>query len=151
MITLYTDGSSKGNPGAGGYAAILQYKEHTKELVGAFNKTTNNRMELMALIAGLEAITKKNQQIIIYTDSRYIVDAINKGWIQRWFATNFKKKKNQDLWRRLWQSYIQHQIQLRWVRGHAGHPQNERCDTLAVQAAEKGPWKEDLGYIAHTS
>jgi len=150
MITLHTDGASQGNPGPGGYAAILQYDIHRKELAGAYKKTTNNRMELMAVIVGLEAIKKKNQQVILYTDSLYIVNPINKGWLKKWLKNGFKGKKNQDLWLRFWQVYQKHQVQLKWLKGHTGHLENDRCDFLAVEAAKKGPWPEDHGYITQS-
>ncbi|MEM7173673.1 MAG: ribonuclease HI [Bacteroidota bacterium] len=151
MITLYTDGSSQGNPGPGGYAAILIYDGHTKELVGAYQKTTNNRMELMAVIVGLESIKKMGQQVKVYSDSRYIVDAVNRGWLRGWLNRGFVQKKkrikNKDLWLRFWQVYQAHEVELGWIEGHAGHVGNERCDFLAVQAAQKGPWQEDVGYM----
>lgn len=156
MITLHTDGACQGNPGLGGYAAILQHGTHRKELIGAYEKTTNNRMELMAVIVGLEAIKKENQQVVIYTDSRYIVDAMNKGWLKNWLKKGFKigkkgekTRKNKDLWLRFWAVYQQHQVTLNWLQGHAGHVENERCDFLAVQAATKGPWLKDHGYITN--
>lgn len=147
MITLYTDGSSQGNPGPGACAVVLQYGSHRKELVEAYERTTNNRMELMALIIGLEALRKECQEVTVYTDSRYIADAINAGWLKNWLKKDFKGKKNKDLWLRFWKLYKKHQVKVRWIRGHTGHPENERCDFLAVQAAQKGPWLRDVGYI----
>lgn len=149
MITIYTDGSSKGNPGPGGCAAYLSYRNHIKELSSAFETTTNNRMELMAVILALEVITKKDHPVRLYTDSMYITNAIHKGWLQRWLKNNFKGKKNKDLWSRFWKLYQQHKkITLHWVKGHAGNPLNERCNDLAMQAAENGPWQKDHGYLA---
>ena len=135
-VSIYTDGAAKGNPGPGGFGTILRFGKHEKELSGGFRKTTNNRMELMAVIAGLEALTKDGLQITIYSDSKYFIDAIDKGWIYNWMKTRFAKKKNQDLWMRLMRSYAKHKVKLVWVKGHAGHPENERCDALAVAAAE---------------
>lgn len=136
MVSIYTDGAAKGNPGPGGFGTILRFGKHEKELSGGFRKTTNNRMELMAVIAGLEALTKEGLHITIYSDSKYVIDAIDKGWIYNWMKTGFAKKKNQDLWMRLMRSYSKHKVKLVWVKGHAGHPENERCDVLAVEAAE---------------
>ncbi|MFN0275439.1 MAG: ribonuclease HI [Chitinophagales bacterium] len=136
MVKLFTDGAAKGNPGPGGFGAILQYNKHEKELSSGFRKTTNNRMELMAVIAGLEALNKENLDVTIYSDSKYVVDAIEKGWVYDWMKTGFKKKKNKDLWLRLMRSYAKHKIKLVWIKGHAGHPENERCDALAVEASE---------------
>ena len=146
MISLYTDGSSQGNPGRGGYGAILVYKGHEKELSEGYLCTTNNRMELLAVIVGLEALKGKGHHVKVYSDSRYVVDAVEKGWLKKWIAVNFKKKKNSDLWRRFWEIYQQHRVSLHWVRGHAGHPMNERCDALAVNKASSGPWLVDEGY-----
>ena len=137
MIEIFTDGASSGNPGPGGYGAILRSGSHIKELSGGFRKTTNNRMELMAVISALEAIKKPNQQITIYSDSKYVIDAIEKKWVYNWMKKGFKDKKNKDLWLRLISVYSQHQIRFVWVKGHAGHPENERCDELAVAAAKQ--------------
>ena len=146
IIQLYTDGSSRGNPGRGGYAAILSYQGHEKKLSGAFRKTTNNRMELLAVIKGLEAITKPAQQVTVYADSKYVVNPITQGWLTSWEKKGFVKKKNIDLWQRFLQVYRHHRVRMVWVRGHAGHPYNERCDQLATQAVLNGPWAIDKGY-----
>lgn len=146
QITLYTDGAAKHNPGQGGYAAILTCQNTSKEICGAYKKTTNNRMELMAIIRGLEAIKKAFQNIHIYSDSKYVVDAVGKGWLVRWQKNGFKGKKNADLWRRFLQAYQKHTVTLNWIKGHAGHPNNERCDELAKQCATFGPWQTDVGY-----
>ncbi len=147
MIFLYTDGACINNPGLGGYAALLKHRQGSKTFTGAFKNTTNNRMELMGVIIGLEAIKIENQQVAIYTDSRYIVDSINRGWLKKWLvSSNFKGKKNQDLWHRLWKVYKQHQIEIHWVKGHTGHTENEYCDTLATRKAKQGTWKQDHGY-----
>lgn len=145
MIQLYTDGAAKGNPGPGGYGSILIYGDQYKELHGAYARTTNNRMELMAVIVGLEAV-KKQQTITVYTDSRYVVDSVQKGWLWQWVQQGFKKRKNSDLWRRFITVYKKHHVRFEWIKGHAGHPLNERCDTLAVMAADKGPWEVDAVY-----
>lgn len=138
MIILYTDGAAKGNPGPGGYGAVLKFGKHRKELNKGFRLTTNNRMELLAVIAGLEAIKSNEHKITVYSDSKYVVDAINKGWLSRWIKKDFKNKKNIDLWQRLIPLLKKYEVSFNWVKGHAGVPENERCDELAVEAAE-GP------------
>lgn len=138
MITIYTDGSSRGNPGPGGYGVILSAGKHRKELSAGFRKTTNNRMELLAVIIGLEALKVKNAAIRVYSDSKYVVDAVEKGWLWGWVKKGFKGKKNKDLWLRFIKVYKKDRVKFQWVKGHAGIPENERCDQLAVQAAE-GP------------
>ena len=146
MVTIHTDGAASGNPGPGAYAAILQYENYTKELVRGFRKTTNNRMELWAVIAGLEALKKENQEVIIYSDSRYVVDTIQKGWLQNWLKTGFKGKKNKDLWIRFYAlSNCQH-VKLCWVKGHAGNVYNERCDRLATEYIVTGTLEIDAWY-----
>lgn len=137
MIEIFTDGASSGNPGPGGYGAILKVGIHYKELSGGFRKTTNNRMELLAVIKALEAVKKPGQTITIYSDSKYIIDAIEKKWVYGWIKKGFKDKKNKDLWLQLMELYKLHQVKLVWVKGHAGHPENERCDELAVAAAKQ--------------
>lgn len=134
MIELYTDGASSGNPGPGGYGVVLKSGKHYKELSGGFRKTTNNRMELLAVIKGLEALKNLNQQVTVYSDSKYVVDAIEKRWLQGWVQKGFAGKKNKDLWLRYLELSRLHQIRFVWVKGHAGHPENERCDRLAVAA-----------------
>ncbi|MFZ9045813.1 MAG: ribonuclease HI [Cyclobacteriaceae bacterium] len=136
MIKIYTDGASKGNPGPGGYGTILEYKGKKKELSEGFRMTTNNRMELLAVIIGLEEIKKDGWQVLVVSDSKYVVDAVEKGWVISWEKKNFKGKKNEDLWRRFLKVFYRHQVKFKWIKGHAGHPQNERCDRLAVAAAE---------------
>jgi len=146
-ITIYTDGSSRGNPGPGGYGAILMYGDNRKELSQGYRLTTNNRMELMAVIAALEAMKKKNLNITVYTDSQYIVKALNEGWLNKWMATNFSKgKKNKDLWVRFYNLYIQHTIKFVWVKGHAENAFNNRCDELATAAADGKDLLIDEGY-----
>lgn len=146
QILLYTDGAAKGNPGPGGYGAVLLFGGHRKELSQGFKETTNNRMELLAVIAGLEALTTNEHPIGIYSDSKYVVDAINKGWLRNWMKTGFKKKKNVDLWQRFIPLQKRFNLSFNWVKGHAGHAENERCDTLAVKAAESGQLLVDEGY-----
>jgi len=137
MITIYTDGSSRGNPGPGGFGAILMYNGHHKELSQGFRLTTNNRMELMAVIAGLKALTKNEIPIRIYSDSQYVVNAIEKGWLNTWIKTNFKGgKKNSDLWKEYFILSRDFNIKMIWVKGHADNPYNNRCDELATSAAD---------------
>jgi ribonuclease HI len=137
MIEIFTDGSSSGNPGPGGYGVILRSGKHYKELSAGYRKTTNNRMELMAVIKGLEAIKSLNQSVTIYSDSKYVIDAIEKRWVYGWVQKGFKDKKNKDLWLRYLELSKLHNIKFIWVRGHAGHPENERCDELAVAAGKQ--------------
>ena len=150
-INLYTDGASSGNPGPGGWGAILKCGSLTKELSGGFSLTTNNRMELLAVIKGLEAIKWDNAEVHVWSDSSYVVKAINENWIAKWQAKGFAKVKNPDLWQRFLQLYSRHRVTFHWIKGHAGHPENERCDALAVEAGAgavaKGiPLPEDTGY-----
>ncbi|MBB5394547.1 ribonuclease HI [Mucilaginibacter sp. AK015] len=137
MIEIYTDGASSGNPGPGGYGVILRSGQHYKELSAGYRKTTNNRMELLAVITGLEAIKAPNQNVTIYSDSKYVIDAIEKRWVHGWVAKGFKDKKNKDLWLRYLTIAKIHNIKFVWVRGHNGHPENERCDQLAVAAGKQ--------------
>ena len=146
MINIYTDGASRGNPGPGGYGTILTFKQHRKELSEGFRKTTNNRMELLAVIAGLEALKELGKDVTVYSDSKYVVDSVEKGWIWDWVKKNFKDKKNEDLWRRFIYIYQKHKVKFVWIRGHAGHPENEQCDQLAVAAALGSNLKPDYGY-----
>ena len=135
MIRIYTDGAAQGNPGPGGYGVILKYKDHVKELSQGFRLTTNNRMELLAVITGLEAIRKEGIPVSIYSDSEYVVNTVEKGWLWTWQNKNFAGKKNADLWKRYIPLHNKFKPKFHWVRGHAGHLENERCDYLAVQAA----------------
>ncbi|MGH7237643.1 MAG: ribonuclease HI [Candidatus Saccharimonadales bacterium] len=134
MIEIFTDGASSGNPGPGGYGAILRSGKHYKELSEGFRKTTNNRMELLAVIKALEALKSPNQEVTLYSDSKYVIDAIEKRWVYSWLQKGFAGKKNKDLWLRYLDISKLHKIKFVWVRGHAGHPENERCDVLAVSA-----------------
>ena len=147
QITIYTDGSSRGNPGPGGYGAILMSGDKRKELSAGYRRTTNNRMELMGVIAALEALKKPGLNITIYTDSQYIVKAINEGWLHNWLATNFAKgKKNKDLWVKFYDLYTKHKVKFVWVKGHADNPFNNRCDVLATTAADGSNLLVDEGY-----
>jgi len=133
-IFLYTDGASSGNPGPGGYGAILRCGAYEKELSGGFSLTTNNRMELLAVIKGLEAIKWKGAEVHVYSDSSYVVKSVNEGWLFNWEKKGFAKAKNPDLWMRFLVLYRVHRVKFHWIKGHAGHPENERCDRLAVAA-----------------
>jgi len=135
MIRIYTDGAAQGNPGPGGYGVILKYHDYVKEISQGFRLTTNNRMELLAVISGLEAIKKEGIPVSVYSDSEYVVNAVEKGWLWSWEKKNFNKKKNADLWMRYIPLHKKFKPKFNWIRGHAGHPENERCDYLAVQAA----------------
>jgi ribonuclease HI len=144
---MYTDGSSRGNPGRGGYGVLLMAGEHAKELSQGFRLTTNNRMELMAVIAGLEALKKPQLSITVYTDSQYVVKALTEGWLNNWIATDFKGgKKNKDLWNRFYDLSQNHTIKFVWVKGHADNPYNNRCDELATAAADGKNLLVDEGY-----
>jgi ribonuclease HI len=139
-LVMYTDGAARGNPGPGGYGTILFWGDHRKELSGGYRYTTNNRMELMAVIAGLEALNKPGLKITIYSDSQYVVKAWEQGWLKNWIATDFKGgKKNKDLWLHFNELAKKHSIRFVWVRGHADNPNNNRCDELATAAADNGP------------
>jgi ribonuclease HI len=146
-ILLYTDGSSRGNPGPGGYGAILMWGNHRKELSQGFRLTTNNRMELMAVIEGLKAIKNNTLPVIIYSDSQYIVNAVEKGWLKNWIKTDFKGgKKNADLWKLYYRLSQNFSIRFVWVKGHSTNPYNNRCDELATAAADSKNWLVDEGY-----
>jgi len=146
-VVMYTDGAARGNPGRGGYGTILMSGGRTKELSGGYRLTTNNRMELMAVIVGLEALKKPGLNVTIYSDSQYIVKALNEGWLNKWIATNFAKGiKNKDLWVRFYDLSQQHKLKFIWVKGHASNPFNNRCDELATAAADGGNLLVDEGY-----
>ena len=145
-VSIYTDGSSKGNPGGGGYGVVLLYEGHRKEVSEGFRLTTNNRMELLAVIVGLEALKSFNKNIVIYSDSKYVVNAVEKKWLFNWEKNSFKKKKNKDLWLRFLKIYRKHSVKFVWIKGHSEIVENERCDFLAVQAAEKKTLKIDEYY-----
>ena len=137
-VYLYTDGSSLGNPGPGGYGIILEWvgMSYEKEFSAGFSRTTNNRMELLAVIKGLELLKKSPMEVIVYCDSKYVVDAVEKKWLFDWKKKKFKGKKNSDLWERFLKVYKKHKIYFQWIKGHNHHPQNDRCDKLAVMAAK---------------
>ena len=137
MIKIYTDGSSRGNPGPGGYGIVMLYKDKRKELSQGYRLTTNNRMELTAVIKALEAIKNNKIEITIYSDSKYVVESIEKGWIWNWEKKNFKKKLNSDLWKIFIPLYKKFKVNFKWVKGHSGNVENERCDELANKAQEK--------------
>jgi ribonuclease HI len=146
-IIIYTDGSSRGNPGPGGYGTILMYGKHKKEISGGFRLTTNNRMELMAVIEGLKALNKKHIPVKIFSDSQYVVNAVEKKWLHTWLKTNFKGgKKNSDLWKEYYELSKEYTIQFNWVKGHADNPFNNRCDELATAAADGDELSIDREY-----
>ena len=145
-IIIYTDGAAKGNPGNGGYGIVMMSGGHRKELSQGFKLTTNNRMELLAVIIALEEIKKENSEIILYSDSKYVVDAVVKNWVFGWEKKNFNKKKNPDLWIRFLKIYRKHKVSFVWIKGHADNKENERCDVLAVEAAESGNLQIDTWY-----
>lgn len=145
-VTIYTDGASKGNPGPGGYGVVLLSPPFRKELSVGYRLTTNNRMELLAVIAGLEALKFEGTETTVYSDSRYVVDAVEKGWVFDWERKGFRGKKNPDLWQRFLKVYRRHKVKFVWVKGHSSIPENECCDRLAVAAAEGPHLLEDTGY-----
>lgn len=146
-IFLYTDGAASGNPGPGGYGAVLRCGELRKEISGGFALTTNNRMELLAVIKGLEAIRWQRADVEVWSDSQYVVKAVTEGWLENWILKDWKKVKNPDLWRRFVPLYRAHNVTFHWLKGHAGHPENERCDAMAVAAYKAGPVEQDEGYL----
>ncbi len=145
-IKIYTDGAAKGNPGNGGYGVVLKFAGKEKELSDGFRLTTNNRMELLAVIVGLESLKTTDHPVEIFSDSKYVVDAVEKRWVFGWKQKGFKGKKNPDLWDRYLILHSKFQPRFHWIKGHAGHPENERCDELAVKAAEGNNLKIDNGY-----
>jgi ribonuclease HI len=149
QLIIYTDGSSRGNPGRGGFGAILMWGQKRKEISAGYRLTTNNRMELLGVITALESLTKKDIALTIYTDSQYIVKAIQEGWLDKWVRTNFAGgKKNKDLWMRFYDLSKNYRITFKWVKGHADNPLNNRCDELATQAADGNDLLIDEGYEA---
>jgi ribonuclease HI len=147
-ITIYTDGAARGNPGTGGYGVILISGSHRLEKSQGYKLTTNNRMELMAAIVGLEALKINASNVTVFTDSKYVADAIEKGWLFQWEAKGFKKKKNPDLWIRFLKVYRKHNVKFVWIRGHSSIPENENCDKLAVEASKRANLPDDTGYIS---
>jgi ribonuclease HI len=148
IIELYTDGAASGNPGPGGFGLVLKFKNHRKEISGGFKKTTNNRMELLAVIIGLESVTSNELKVKVYSDSKYVVDSINLKWIFNWKKTGFKNKANVDLWQRFLRVYDAKLHEFHWVKGHASNLENNRCDELAVAASKKAHLPLDEGYEA---
>ncbi|MEY5047887.1 MAG: ribonuclease [Bacteroidota bacterium] len=149
MIYIFTDGSSRGNPGKGGFGVVLISGPHRKELSKGFKLTTNNRMELLAAIEGLECLKADGMEVTLVSDSKYVVDAVEKGWLTKWLRTNFAGgKKNADLWIRFSRAYKRHKVKMQWVKGHNGHPENERCDQLAVAAAMGSNLLDDFGFLS---
>ncbi len=146
MIQIFTDGSSLGNPGPGGYGIIMVSGKHRKELSQGFRKTTNNRMELLSVIVALEALKKDNEDVLIFSDSKYVVDSVEKGWVFGWAKKNFSGKKNADLWKRFLNIYPKHRVKFRWIKGHNNHIENERCDEMAVEAASASGLLIDAGF-----
>ncbi len=147
-IYLYTDGAASGNPGPGGWGAVLICGNLRKEMSGGFALTTNNRMELLAVIRGLQAIRWENAEVEVWSDSQYVVKAITEGWLENWIRKNWKKVKNPDLWQEFVPLYRSHKVTFHWLKGHAGHPENERCDRMAVAAYSQPDLPQDTGYIA---
>lgn len=145
-IIVYTDGAAKGNPGNGGYGIVLISGQHRKEVSEGYRLTTNNRMELLSVIVALEMIKKPGNTVTVFSDSKYVVDAVEQGWVFNWQKKGFKGKKNIDLWQRFLKIYPSQKVKFQWVKGHAGDPLNERCDQLAVTAAESNTLKIDEGY-----
>lgn len=147
QVVIYTDGSSRGNPGPGGFGAVLLWGQHQKEISGGYRRTTNNRMELMAVIAALKSLKKSALNILIYSDSQYVVNAVEKGWLKKWISTSFRGgKKNQDLWQEYYQLASKHHINFKWVKGHADNIYNNRCDILATTAADGSNLLTDTAY-----
>ena len=150
LIEIYTDGSSRGNPGPGGYGIVLSYNGNEKEIFEGFRKTTNNRMELLAVIVALESLKTSKIPVKVYSDSKYVIDAITKGWLKSWIQKNFKGKKNKDLWLRYNKISKNINVSFEWVKGHAGHVQNERCDVLAVEASKQSGLSVDTCYESNS-
>lgn len=147
-IHIYTDGSALGNPGPGGYGAIMEWvgKQYIKEFAKGFRHTTNNRMELLAVIETLEMLKQQPLEVMIFSDSKYVIEAVDKKWVFGWEKKGFKNKKNPDLWKRFLKVYTLHKVNFTWVKGHNNHPQNERCDFLAVSAAKNSAVEVDFNY-----
>jgi ribonuclease HI len=146
-IVIYTDGAARGNPGPGGLGVVMAYRKHRKELSEGYRLTTNNRMELLAVIRGLETLKRDDLGVRIHTDSRYVADAVNQGWLFKWEGKHFKKQKNADLWVRFLELYRKYKVTFVWIKGHANDPMNERCDQLAVEASHSAELQEDSGYV----
>jgi ribonuclease HI len=146
VIEIYTDGACSGNPGPGGYGIVMKYKDQRKEMSQGFRLTTNNRMELLSIIIALETLKKENSEVFVYSDSKYVIDSINLGWVHGWVKKNFKDKANADLWKRFLMIHPKHNIRFVWVKGHASNRENNRCDELAVAASKSKHLLIDEGY-----
>ena len=146
-IVIYTDGAARGNPGPGGLGVVLLFGKHRKEISEGYRLTTNNRMELLAVIRGLESLKRNDLKVKVHTDSRYVADAVNQGWVFDWEKKGFRKKKNPDLWEQFLTLYRKYHPSFIWVKGHASIPENERCDRLAVEASFSDRLREDSGYV----
>tara|TARA_B110000977_G_scaffold200601_1_gene291733 strand:+ start:2425 stop:2895 length:471 start_codon:yes stop_codon:yes gene_type:complete len=151
-VHVYTDGAASGNPGPGGYGIVMEWvgTPYKKEFAQGFTHTTNNRMELLAVIEALRKLKKAPLKVLVFTDSKYVVDAVEKKWLQRWVKTNFKDKKNVDLWKAFLKEYPKHEVHFKWIKGHNNHPQNERCDALAVAASKGKDLYIDSGFVKTT-
>jgi ribonuclease HI len=150
-IIIYTDGAARGNPGPGGYGVVLRSGSHYLEKSGGFALTTNNRMELLAVIIGLESLKIPGSTVTVYTDSKYVADAVNQGWVFNWEAKGFRKKKNPDLWKRFLEIFRKHKVKFVWIKGHSEIPENEKCDRLAVEASKLPGLPPDEGYTNDTN
>ncbi|HSI68788.1 MAG TPA: ribonuclease HI [Gillisia sp.] len=148
MVHIYTDGAARGNPGPGGYGIVMEWvgKPYKKEFSKGFKHTTNNRMELLAVIEALRKLKNPDTKAVVFTDSKYVVDAVMKGWVFGWEKKNFKDRKNVDLWKEFLVEYRKHKVEFKWIRGHNNHPQNERCDALAVDASKQSRLLIDKGF-----
>lgn len=148
QVHIYTDGAARGNPGPGGYGILMEWvgKPYRKEFSQGYRMTTNNRMELLAVIEALRKLRNPKTRVVVFSDSKYVVDAVNKGWVFNWERKQFQGKKNPDLWKEFLKEYRKHEVSMQWIRGHNDHPQNERCDQLAVEAALKPDLPRDNGY-----
>lgn len=151
VIYLYTDGAASGNPGPGGWGAVLVCGPLRKEMSGGFERTTNNRMELLAVIKGLEAIKWEGAQVEVWSDSSYVVKSVSEGWLDNWVRKGWKKTRNVDLWMRFLELRDRNRLSFHWLKGHAGHPENERCDRLAVEAYNRPGLPPDEGYTGETT
>lgn len=147
-VHVYTDGAARGNPGPGGYGIVMEWvgKSYRKEFSQGFKHTTNNRMELLAVIDALKKLKKPGLKVLVFTDSKYVADSVEKGWVFNWERKEFKERKNPDLWKEFLQVYRRHQVRFKWIRGHNNHPQNERCDALAVEASKARLLLVDKGF-----
>ena len=151
QVHVYTDGAARGNPGPGGYGIVMEWvgKPYRKEFSQGYKHTTNNRMELLAVIEALRKLKNPNTRVLVFTDSKYVVDSVQKGWVFNWEKKGFKEKKNPDLWMQFLKEYRKHQVQFKWIKGHNNHVQNERCDVLAVEASKASRLLIDEGFVGN--